>query len=340
MRGLCVLKHYKLDITGSGRTVQYLISALEGGYLSHAYIFEGADGSGRHTLVKELLKAMACEDDDAPCGVCGPCMKIDAGVCVDVRYISPAEGKTELTVDLIRSIYDTVGMSPSELDFKAYVIENGEKMNPSAQNAFLKLLEEPPGDVRFFIITNDASKLLPTVRSRALILRLDKLGKKQMEQVLDRHNIGDSMKRREAIALADGSAGEAMRIIRDEDSVVKYRSVSDSLADILFLPGGGKLALISCLQKNCKKAEDLYRVAALLQRALRDIAVTRLGTGAGMIYFGTADDAEKYAMNISDKACIACQDVTSELLALSDVPLNPQLAVTEFCSRLWDARLL
>ncbi len=334
------MKRYKLDIIGSGRTVQYLISALEGGYLSHAYIFEGADGSGRHTLVKELLKAMACENEDAPCGVCGPCMKIDAGVCVDVRYIRPAEGKTELTVDLIRSIYDTVGMSPSELDFKAYVIENGEKMNPSAQNAFLKLLEEPPGDVRFFIITNDASKLLPTVRSRALILRLDKLDKKQMELVLDRNNISDSVKRRKAIALADGSAGEAMRIIRDEASSAKYRQAADAMSDILFLPGGSKLALISCVQKNCKKTDELYSAASLFQRALRDIAATRLNTGAGMIYFGSPEDAEKYAMNVSDKACLACQDVTAELLSQSDVPLNPQLAATEFCSRLWDAHLL
>ena len=73
---------------------------------------------------------------------------------------------------------------------------------------------------------------------------------------------------------------------------------------------------------------------------MRDIAATRLNTGAGMIYFGSPEDAEKYAMNVSDKACLACQDVTAELLSQSDVPLNPQLAATEFCSRLWDAHLL
>lgn len=334
------MKKYRLDIKGSEKTVRYLISALEGGFLSHAYIFEGAEGSGRHTLVKELLKAMACAADNAPCGECAVCAKIDAGVCVDVRYIKPAEGKTELTVDLIRGIYDTVGISPSELDFKAYVIEHGELMNANAQNAFLKLLEEPPGNVKFFIITSDASKLLPTVRSRALTLRLEKLSPALVGAVLDGHGIPDSPRRREAIALADGSAGEAMRILADSDEAVKYRRICGEILDLLFTPGGDKLALIACHQKNIRKTDELFRVWALLQRAVRDIAVYRVGAEAEMLYFGSPDEAEKYSVNISDKACISCQDTVEELLSLSDVPLNLQLTVTEFCSRLWDAHLL
>ena len=334
------MKKYCLRLTGSDRTREYLISALEGGFLSHAYIFEGADGSGRHTLVRELLKAMACESDDAPCGVCPACLKIDAGVCVDVRYIRPAEGKTELTVDLIRGIYDTVGMSPSELDFKAYVIENGERMNANAQNAFLKLFEEPPANVEFFIITNDASKLLPTIRSRALTLRLDKLTPSQMAEVLDAHNIPDSPKRARAISLADGSAGEAMRIFTEDDDTVRTRRICDGAIDILLVPGGDKLGFISYLQRNVKKTDELCRVTALMQRALRDVMACRLGLDTPPTYFGSAEQTEKYADHISDRAVLACQDAISELLSVSDTPLNPQLTVTVTASRLWDAHLI
>ena len=113
------MKKYFIDLIGSDQAKEYFISALNGGYLSHAYIIEGASGSGRRTLIKELLKAMACESDYAPCGKCGSCIRLDAGVCVDVRTIKPAEGKTELTVDLIRGIYDSVGLMPADIPFKA-----------------------------------------------------------------------------------------------------------------------------------------------------------------------------------------------------------------------------
>ncbi len=334
------MKKYTLALTGSDRTREYLVSALEGGFLSHAYIIEGAEGSGRHTLVRRLLMAMACENDRAPCGVCPSCMKIEAGVAVDVRYIRPAEGKTELTVDLIRGIYDTVGMAPSELDFKAYVIESGEKMNANAQNAFLKLFEEPPSNVYFFIITQDASHLLPTIRSRALTLRLDKLDRRQMELVLDGVGIPDDEKRRRAIALADGSAGAAMRIYRDDGDAVRLRSVCDGAVGLLLLPGSDKLGFITYHQKNVKKTDELCLLWSLLQRALRDVMLCRCGSLYSPAYFSDTTEAEKYSENVSDKAVIACQDVISELLALSDTPLNLQLTVTEFASRLWDAHLL
>ncbi len=334
------MKKYTLDLVGCDHAKEYFISALNGGYLSHAYIIEGASGSGRHTLIKELLKAMACECDNAPCGECGCCVRLEAGVCVDVHVIKAAEGKTELTVDLIRGIYDSVGLMPADIPFKAYIIEDGDKMNRSAQNAFLKLFEEPPENVYFFIITTDAQALLPTIRSRALIIRTERLDREQMKVVLDKKGIPDNKKREDAIALSNGCAGEAMRIYEDGADAVKLRDAADKLIKALLSPGSDKLSFINVHQKNIKKTDELCRVYALLQTALRDVIAVKIGATEQTVYFTNYEDAEEYSLHISDRAVIKTNDVISELLSISDVPLNPTLAITEFASRVWDAHLI
>ena len=334
------MKKYTLNVYGNDNAKEYLLSALEGGYLSHAYIIEGAAGSGRHTLLRELIKAMACESDSAPCGKCGSCFKIDAGVCVDIYKIKTAEGKTELTVDLIRGIYDTVGLMPNDLPFKAYIIEDGEKMNGSAQNAFLKLFEEPPENVYFFIITTDAGSLLPTIRSRALTLTTERLDNETMFRVLSDAGIPENGKSRAAVALADGSAGEAIRIYNNDSELISYRTSADALLDALLLPEAKKLSFVNLNHKTIKKLDDMYGVYSLIQRAVRDIMMFRSGVEGQALYFSSLDLAEPYSLNISDKAVQRVDGVINELLCTCDIPLNPALALTEFSSRIWDAHLL
>lgn len=334
------MKKYSLDIVGCTGAKEYLLSALEGGYVSHAYIVEGAFGTGRHRLVRELIKAMACENDTAPCGRCGSCIKIDAGVCVDIYRIKTAEGKSELTVDLIRGIYDTLGLMPNDLPFKAYIIDDGEKMNTYAQNAFLKMFEEPPSNVYFFLITSDASKLLPTVRSRALVLRTEKLNREQINSVLDREGVPDDAKRKAAVELADGSAGEAIRIYNDDAESVNVRAVSDKLVEALFSPGSDKLGFINLHHKNIRKTDELCRVYTLVQRAVRDIMLYRAGAENELLYFSSSEALEEMSLRVSDKAVMRVNDVIDELLQLADTPLNPALTMTEFASRIWDCHLL
>lgn len=334
------MKKYSLNVVGCKHAVNYLLSALEGGFLSHAYIIEGQRGSGRHTVVRELIKAMACASDNAPCGKCDSCAKIDAGVCVDIYNIRPAEGKTELTVDLIRGIYDTVGLMPNDLPFKAYVIENGEKMNGSAQNAFLKLFEEPPENIYFFIITEDAGSLLPTIRSRALTLRTERLDLDQMLEVLEKEGIPDNKKSRAAIMAADGSAGEAIRIYNDDSDITSYRKTADELINALFMPDTDKLSFVVLNQKSIKNLDDMYAVYSLIQKALRDITAYRSGAVCRALYFESLDLSEEYSLHISDKAAVKTDSVINELLQTSDIPINLNLALTEFSSRVWDAHLI
>ena len=135
----------ELSALAGNAHVKAVLSQQEGGRgLSHAYILSGPAGSGRHTLARLLCGAMLCADSggERPCGHCAPCRKVSSGVHPDVTVISgPGEGKP-ITVDQVRALRSDAYIRPNEGERKIYLLEQADRMNQSAQNAMLKLLEE------------------------------------------------------------------------------------------------------------------------------------------------------------------------------------------------------
>ena len=133
------------DIVGNQALRERLCRDILSNSLSHAYILEGADGSGRHTLALMSAAAVACENKDdsntpLPCGVCPSCKKILERKSPDVIFVGP-QGKTSLGVDSARFIKEDVYTVPNDLDHKFYIIENADKMTSQAQNAILLTLD-------------------------------------------------------------------------------------------------------------------------------------------------------------------------------------------------------
>ena len=137
----------ELSALAGNAHVKAVLSQQEGGRgLSHAYILSGPAGSGRHTLARLLCGAMLCtaSSGERPCGRCAPCRKVSSGVHPDVTVISgPGEGKP-ITVDQVRALRSDAYIRPNEGERKIYLLEQADRMNQSAQNAMLKLLEEGP----------------------------------------------------------------------------------------------------------------------------------------------------------------------------------------------------
>ena len=113
--------------------------------MAHSYLLCGPAGSGKHTLARILCAAMECEKDGAavPCGVCPGCRKALAGIHPDVITVDDPDHKA-MTVDPIRAARSDMFIRPNEGRRQIYVIPRGQDMNESAQNALLKILEEPP----------------------------------------------------------------------------------------------------------------------------------------------------------------------------------------------------
>lgn len=142
-------------------------------FSSHACLIESPSVQAREDAALELSSAMLCSSDspEKPCGVCRDCRKIRNGTHPDVIYIRrelDSEGKPrrEIYVEQIRALSTDALILPNEAERKVYVIPEAEYMNVPAQNALLKLLEEPPKHVAFILCAASRENLLETIISR------------------------------------------------------------------------------------------------------------------------------------------------------------------------------
>ena len=160
---------------GNEKLKERLERDIAAGRLAHAYMIEGPEGSGKKTLAKLIAAAAACRESDPPCMKCVSCDKIMRGQSPDVITVEAESGKVQLGVDVIRRLREDSVFAANDLDTKTYIFPAADTMNIQAQNALLKLLEEPPDGVRFLLLTENAQGLLATIRSRAPLLRTEAL---------------------------------------------------------------------------------------------------------------------------------------------------------------------
>lgn len=152
----------------------HLSAACAAGRLPRCCILCGPEGSGKRTLALILAAALQCGCAGAPCGRCAACVKVFAGNHPDVITCRDAQHKL-FGVDSARRVIASAVIRPNEGRSKVYIFP--QELNISAQNALLKLIEEPPAYAAFLFLTDAADRLLPTVRSRCQELRLSPLSR-------------------------------------------------------------------------------------------------------------------------------------------------------------------
>ncbi|MCR5577105.1 MAG: DNA polymerase III subunit [Oscillospiraceae bacterium] len=140
--------------------------------LPHACLISAPTREAALADARRLAAAAVCSGEgERPCGRCRDCRKVGAGVHPDVITVSrltddKGKQKQAITVDQIRALSADAIVLPNEAARKVYILDEAETMNPAAQNAALKLLEEPPAGAVFLLCTVNPLLLLPTVRSR------------------------------------------------------------------------------------------------------------------------------------------------------------------------------
>ena len=152
-------------------------------HLSHAMILEGPDPEANLALAKKLAQQAVCTAGGRrPCGVCRDCVKAAGGSHPDIAVYGGKGGSRSFHVEEVRQIRDSAAVMPNEAQAKVYILDGADHMTEQAQNALLKVLEEPPSYVIFLLTCGAASSLLPTVRSRAQIFRVQKEDNPQTEE--------------------------------------------------------------------------------------------------------------------------------------------------------------
>ncbi len=139
---------------------------------THAWLLHGGTAAEREKLASEIAAGAVCRGNDPPCGVCPACVKAAKGLHPDITRIERIEDKASIIVGQIRALAEDAVVAPNEAERKVYIIPEADRLNPQAQNAFLKLLEEPPKGVCFVLCAAGLGDILPTVLSRCTRIRL------------------------------------------------------------------------------------------------------------------------------------------------------------------------
>src|SRR2546426_6619084 len=191
------------DLVDQDHAVLLLRTAVRTGRVSHAYLFVGPRGVGRHNAAIAFAQLLNCEraDGDA-CGQCRTCTLIASGQHPDVRVVDVAQGRlldpedttrTGIGIKQVLALRREVVYPPYQGRWKVYVFANAETMTTEAANSLLKVLEEPPERVVIILIAESPVPLLPTVVSRCQLVRFSLVPAPAIERVLiDRYKLPPS----------------------------------------------------------------------------------------------------------------------------------------------------
>ena len=257
------------EFAGYGDKMEQLMRSVQAGRIVHALLFVGPHGSGKRTMANLFAQSMFCTDVDKPCGVCPACKRFLAGSHPDVKVVRP-EKKT-IGVAEIRDLIDAQALRPYEGGSHIAMIEQADRMTPSAQNALLKTLESPAGDAMFFLITDAPGGLLSTILSRCQTVRFTDLSVEDCANVLARRGI-EPARAGMLAGLAQGSVGRALEIDRDESFFELRDRVLRSLEA---LKGRGSVAAAASVIEDDKGQED--GILDILELWARDLMAVQSG---------------------------------------------------------------
>lgn len=255
-------------LLGNEELKKRLTVSIAKGQLSHCFLLCGPEGSGKHTLAQLLCAALECTED-APCLSCRQCRKVLHTAHPDVITVDDPERAT-LPVRAVREACADLYIRPNEGKRKIYIFPKAEKLNASCQNALLKCIEEPPEYGTFLLLAQSAENLLPTVRSRSVILTLAPLPDDLLLSELARRFPKSTAEQREfAAARSEGYLGKAETILRENSTLLPQ-----STAFLRAYRNGSKLELMRVLVPMEKLKREQLRPILLEWNELLASALT------------------------------------------------------------------
>ncbi len=266
-------------------------SAINKGMLSHALILEGADEKSRLSSAKEIARAVLCEGEKKPCNECSKCKKVLSDIHPDLHILSKDEKSTMIKVDPIRELKKKALVYPNDGNKSVFIINGAEYMNPQAQNAFLKIFEEPARHLLFILCCDAKTSLLDTIISRATVYSLGATATGTKNE-----------KEEKAVILAT----ELLRILADENELAYLKK-------------------IAVFQKD----KELLRLTLQSMRTiLRDALVLQQG-GKEMLTDAT-ETVKRLSMRLTAGKILKLFNTTQELYRCSMANANHNLTLTRF----------
>ncbi|MBQ9859413.1 MAG: DNA polymerase III subunit [Clostridia bacterium] len=317
------------DFVGNESVKKQLSAEIDGGRFLHALVLEGAVGSGRRTLAQVIARAAVCHTEgERPCGVCPACVK---AVHPDIAVFG--EEDTPLTVDTIRRLREEAYVLPNESAYRVMLLCDAQNMTPQAQNALLKILEEPPRHVLFILTCDNRISLLETIRSRCVCMTLSPVSWEEAAPLLRaRLPHAEEEKLRRAHSLFGGYIGQVIRGVEDGTFRTVLELVEQFAAAVTEVSELPLLRLTARLEKD-----KLLSIGVLegLRLVFRDALVLSYG---GQALLSTAPhEARRLSERLSEDKLAALIEQTELLQTALQRNMNNTLFLTRLSACLRQA---
>jgi len=281
---------------GNEKLKKQISDSINSNKFVHTCIIEGKKGSGKHTLAKIISVLLAGEAED----------KIIKNICPDIITVGLLKDRKTIGVETIRNIKESVYIVPNELDIKVYIIEDAHLMTHAAQNAFLKLLEDPPKTVYFLLLCENESLLLSTVKSRAVIYHMQNFSDEEITEYLIEKN-------KRAFDLYDNDRLTFDLIIKNSGGAIgnteellssrKYSKLKEDYETIVqllnFINTKNTVEILLYHYKISDKRDEIINFVDNLLCALHDILVYKKNIRSQYMFFANIDDLAPIAEKIS-----------------------------------------
>lgn len=206
------------DILGHEQIIAHLQNAIEEDKVSHAYIFNGPEASGKMMLAEAFAMALQCEGEGKrPCLECRSCRQAADHNQPDIIYVSHEKPNTIGVDDIRTQINNDIDIKPYSSRYKVYIVDEAQKMNQQAQNALLKTIEEPPAYAIILLLTTNADSFLQTILSRCITLNLKAVKEDKIKEYLMKHYQIPDYQADICAAFSQGNVGKAIQLASSEE---------------------------------------------------------------------------------------------------------------------------
>lgn len=341
------MRTYFPRLLGNEETKTRVGRSIESGTVPHAFLIGGPSGSGKSTLAIEMAAAMNCEhktnkEVPLPCGRCDSCRRIYDGNYPDIKILAKKKDKATLGVEAVKDFREDMFLSSTESEHKIYFIDDAECMTPEAQNALLKVLEEPPKSVTIILLAKECDRILTTIKSRAQYIAMTRFDDRELAERLLRESAEaraikslDPSRFMGLIMSADGRLGLAKSLLSKKMADSNEEERGEIIRLIRAIGQKASYAdIYSAVSRFPTKRAELNLSLERLMNALRDLLVIKYDRQARTVFFPSAEEAESLCGDISAKRLVALYDAVSEAHELSSRNANVANLLASLCAKL------
>ena len=320
------------DLIGNERAVSLIFKSFTRGILSHAYLLSGPPKVGKMTLAVNIAQLLKCEkiSSEGPCGDCSSCSRIFFSQHPDVQIVTKKIEAKYVGIQDLMDIQRNAILKSFEGGYRIFIFPEIGLLTTEASNALLKLLEEPPDEVLFLLVTNQQTRIHSTIVSRCQVIEFTHLSLALIEKTI-RPLLGDNIQRANELArLSRGQIGWALEAAKDPNVLNDYKSD----IEIIECTMNGKLeerfeyaAKISDLYLDIDNREKAIKHLNTLMNWWRDMMIVKNGVEENTSNIFSKDVLGKYARKFSNQEVIGVIKKIEDTLDCLQENVNPRLAL-------------